>query len=69
MQDAVCLVVTPYSRGKITAWQTLNSFAVTAFVIKFFAISNTDSPFAFRAIISPPVALWGYYKPNDLEIE
>jgi hypothetical protein len=34
-----------------------NSFAVIAFAIKFFAIPNTGSPLAFRAIISPPVVL------------
>jgi hypothetical protein len=56
MRDAVCLVVIPYSIGKTTAWQILNSLAVTAFAIKFFAISNTVRPLAFRAIISPPNA-------------
>jgi hypothetical protein len=69
MQDAVCLVVIPYSIGKTTAWQILNSLAVTAFAIKFFAISNTVSPLAFRAIISPPGVLWEYYIHNDLEME
>jgi hypothetical protein len=69
MQDVVCSIVIPYPIGKTTAWQILNSFAVIAFAIKFFAILNTGSPLAFRAIISPPVVLWKYYIPNNLKME
>jgi hypothetical protein len=49
---------TRLSKGKTTAWQILNSFAIIAFAIQFFAIPNTGSQLAFRAIISPPVVLW-----------
>ncbi|MDR1471580.1 MAG: hypothetical protein LBS75_03570, partial [Synergistaceae bacterium] len=67
---AVSAVVIFSSSGNTTAWQILSSFAVWAFSKIFFAIANASCPFAGRAIKYPlPGFSWGYYKPNDLEME